>query len=387
MLENLTVVIPSMGRPDFLLRASRYWRGVGCRTIIVDGSPTVNNALSATRADRWRLDEYYWLPEGTFSERIKEGVSRVETEYVALCADDDFLLPAALESCLEVLAKDPRVITATPYRAWFGPNEMSELALQFQDEYEEAVHPNAADRLLRLGGAYSDAYMYGVSRTAALRTAAEALVNVGPMQVYAIEEWILQATLAALGSLSVVPFLGRLYSWELDQNQNTTLPHHAEWLGSLASTDDRIHMHRAIATEVGIHSGLPALELVEALEGASQSRHANFMRTRTEEGFPKRAIWARGKLREALRPLPRPIRAAILNPIHGLLRYSSSSVPFSAARSWAKELSRLEARGLVKDSDVLSSLPMLVVSSDTRGFYHSARPNELTGCTGQSDSR
>lgn len=105
---TVSLIVPTLERPDFLLRLIRFYqasRFTG-KILIGDGGNTsrVQQTKVALRHAAPGLDIGYWhFPGAGVAQVVRELSSEVSTPYVALVADDDFLVPSALEKCAAFL--------------------------------------------------------------------------------------------------------------------------------------------------------------------------------------------------------------------------------------------------------------------------------------------
>jgi glycosyltransferase domain-containing protein len=102
VLSLLTVVIPSYGRQDFLLRQCIYWHGSGAIVIIVDGSPkplleNIQHKLNCLG------DIIYVHSPTSLMDRFNQAAKLVHTRYTVMSGDDEFLLFSGLRSAIHLL--------------------------------------------------------------------------------------------------------------------------------------------------------------------------------------------------------------------------------------------------------------------------------------------
>lgn len=113
MKKYLTVIIPTFNRPRRLRRLLEYFsaEGLNCNIVIADSSddgPSRENEESvASLRIGLNLSLIKFSPEIDPYSKLRSSISDVNTEFVASCADDDFLIPSALSSCVEFLAANP----------------------------------------------------------------------------------------------------------------------------------------------------------------------------------------------------------------------------------------------------------------------------------------
>ena len=105
-LSNLTIVIPTISRPLFVLRQFEYWGETDAQIVILDG------AASPIDIPRTLLrSNVRYVHTGTrFNVRLANAGSFVNTDYCALLTDDEFFLPSGLSAALQRLDDDPSII-------------------------------------------------------------------------------------------------------------------------------------------------------------------------------------------------------------------------------------------------------------------------------------
>lgn len=121
LLHELSVVIPTFNRHEFVLRQLRYWSNTGAEVIIVDGSkePLAQHALN-----KFGFSNLIYLhAQDTFNERLKLAAKKITRTYAVHCSDDDFLLFSGIISCIKRLKSNKKLIACSgqtikinPYR-------------------------------------------------------------------------------------------------------------------------------------------------------------------------------------------------------------------------------------------------------------------------------
>ena len=102
-LKNLTLVIPSFERQDYLVRQINYWKDKNIYVIILDGSRfPLDLEKSPTAGMIHSCISYFHLPV-SLEERLGFVLGRIQTKYAALLSDDEFFLPSSLISCIDYL--------------------------------------------------------------------------------------------------------------------------------------------------------------------------------------------------------------------------------------------------------------------------------------------
>lgn len=100
----ITVVIPTHNRHQYISRAAKYYIGMGLQVLVLDSSLecfSVNENIDNL--------SYYHLPGLTFAEKIKFGCELVETEYIALSPDDDFIFEDSIFNAICVLENNKNI--------------------------------------------------------------------------------------------------------------------------------------------------------------------------------------------------------------------------------------------------------------------------------------
>ena len=99
--DKITIVILSYNRRKSLIRTLRYWSKINVKIIIFDGSQTAldDDCLMENNI------EYIHQP-ASFYERFLNSKNYLKTEFVIMCADDEFYLPSALSSCIKFLVNN-----------------------------------------------------------------------------------------------------------------------------------------------------------------------------------------------------------------------------------------------------------------------------------------
>ena len=84
MNSKLSVLIPTHRRPQYLLRAVEYWDEIDVSLYIADSSPNDINSSDVR-------ENFHHLPHLNLPQKIYHVLKQIETPFVAMCADDDFI--------------------------------------------------------------------------------------------------------------------------------------------------------------------------------------------------------------------------------------------------------------------------------------------------------
>lgn len=94
---NFTLIIPTHNRHKYLRRSVAYFKSIDCDVIYCDSSSVSYDGLFAPNM------KYLHLPESAFADKILIALEYVATDFVALCADDDFIMFNALYKGVDIL--------------------------------------------------------------------------------------------------------------------------------------------------------------------------------------------------------------------------------------------------------------------------------------------
>ncbi|MFH0855103.1 MAG: TIGR00180 family glycosyltransferase [Candidatus Omnitrophota bacterium] len=113
--QLVSIIIPTMNRSDFLIRALNYYRSVGFKGYICIGdssygehSRIITDFIKEIGSDLNIIYKYYSNPP-YYNDAIcvKDLLELVVTPYAVESGDDDFLVPSALEKCASFLQENP----------------------------------------------------------------------------------------------------------------------------------------------------------------------------------------------------------------------------------------------------------------------------------------
>jgi glycosyltransferase domain-containing protein len=97
-LENVTVIIPAHNRPERLRRLLHYYNSTNIRMVVPDSSENIFPDV-----DKYPDIIYFHEPHIHFLKKIHKTLPFIKTKYVFFCAEDDFIVPQAIEKIMEYL--------------------------------------------------------------------------------------------------------------------------------------------------------------------------------------------------------------------------------------------------------------------------------------------
>lgn len=172
----LTVMVPTINRPDFLIRLLRYYEACRFPYTLAIGDSSDEERARPTRVVLAELEgklkiNYFSCPELNDAQTIRFLIERLETPYAVFVADDDFLVPEGLAAAARFLDDHPDyaaahgqgIIAVLQDSGSYG--RFSATGLYRQPVLEQAA---ACDRLQALMRNYS-VPLFSVHRTATWR--------------------------------------------------------------------------------------------------------------------------------------------------------------------------------------------------------------------------
>ena len=114
-LSELTIVIPTVSRPLFILRQHEYWRNTDAQIVILDGASNPIAIPPILQSPNIR-----YIHRGTrFNERLSSASQYVNTKYCALLPDDEFFLVSGLLAAIRRLEEDKNIIGCVGRNLYF----------------------------------------------------------------------------------------------------------------------------------------------------------------------------------------------------------------------------------------------------------------------------
>lgn len=102
-LSHLTVVVPSYNRQDYICRLATYYTGTSLNILVLDGS---DEEIALDKKNIFPANFKYIYLNKDFLNRLKLASEMVDTPYVCLLGDDEFLFPETLLNCIDFLSRN-----------------------------------------------------------------------------------------------------------------------------------------------------------------------------------------------------------------------------------------------------------------------------------------
>ena len=222
VLSKLTLVIPTFNRQNFVLRTIAYWAGKGPNVIVVDGSPS--------SIDQIELDKipsnvrYIFEPSGIF-DRLRTALDHVDTEFVALLADDEFFIPSALSNCLDQLIRDSELVACCGRSLAFGYKNASVFGVPMYSQLEnyQLNEEEPEERLLKHMLEYAPSLIYAVCRASHWKNSWNCILE-HEFSFFASAEIQFSMLMSCAGKSKVIPELMWLRSRGENSNSELSNP-------------------------------------------------------------------------------------------------------------------------------------------------------------------
>ncbi len=113
-MKNLTLIVPTHNRHHYLTRSIAYFQHLDAEVIYCDSSIEQFNRGMPDNI------KYLHLPEKSFAEKVMIAIEEGRADYVALCADDDFILIETLYEGLKFLADNNQFVAVVGRYVYFN---------------------------------------------------------------------------------------------------------------------------------------------------------------------------------------------------------------------------------------------------------------------------
>jgi len=204
-LESLTVVIASYERPINLAQTFSFLESVGLRSIIMDGSDSINEELASSSSP---LLKYIHAPLTRYEERMAAAAQFVETAYTLSMSDDEYFVPSALKSAIQFLDFNPGYVSCLGQVIGFSV-ENGEISWKTQSPELGGFSLDDEEPAARLSShisRYRVCAYYSIVRSEIwARTWRE--ISKHDFRVFAISELQFEAAVSYSGKIKVLPCL------------------------------------------------------------------------------------------------------------------------------------------------------------------------------------
>lgn len=265
-LSRLTVIIPTISRPDYVRRQLKYWLQTDAVVRIIDGAVVpidlMEFDLTGTNV------KYIHLPMN-FNDRVAIAGQLIETEFSCLLGDDEFFVPSGLNECISYLDNHPDDIGCVGKVLNFFVEQGKFLGYQSYTEWtdfsDDAV--TATDRVRQILPPL-DTHMacYGIYRSEYWKK----IFEMSYRDYYScgyLYERILNLYRAVLGRTVILNNLLWMRSMENSPISDPSVPRSdgglVGWADNPANRSELLHYHNKIRAILGTGDGISSTEADE----------------------------------------------------------------------------------------------------------------------------
>ena len=218
-LSDLTLVIPSYERQAYLLRQIEFWSRYPVNVVILDGS---KSGCKHSRIVNMPSQIKYRHMPVSLEERLGFVRGRITTKFAALLSDDEFLIPSAVESCLEYLLSHPDYVACKGQALWFDCNKGVVVGGRIYPGLQGYVidDDTASGRMLQHMNNYEMATLWSIQRTDVFNLCLEVMSCERAFSTAAAAEMQISLATAYSGKCKVINELMWLRSRENDSRSS-----------------------------------------------------------------------------------------------------------------------------------------------------------------------
>jgi glycosyltransferase domain-containing protein len=292
----ITLLVPTLNRSQFVIRLLGFYRDVGFKGTILIGDSSGEEHLARTKAALkavgssvdWRLMECPGMNNALTTQRLLRSTT---TPYAVLLPDDDFIMPGALEDCVQFLDHHPEYVAAHGVGVVIrlsvdGPyGDILCSSYYPQPEVEERT---AAERLTAHMKDYTVG-LFSVHRTA---TWSRIYRYAGDVDDAAIGLELLPCCLSV--TEGKIKQLDRLYLVRQDHAERYLLPDVFDWIAAADWHSSYAFFRKAVGHELVCHDGLCVEEAEKIVKRAFWSYLARYIVRNSPQPYPRwRELMAR----------------------------------------------------------------------------------------------
>jgi glycosyltransferase domain-containing protein len=176
--REVTILVPTYKRVANIMQCIKYFGSInsedlGIRLLILDASPKklqdeISDFIKDIPQNRVCLSCF---PDGyNFWERLIQGIQQVETEYFAICGDDDFFFSDGLLQCVMLLDKNKDYLAARGRVYQFANNRMIDFEYSSIIPHKKSISADSLSGRISEWKDFGGSLLHIVYRTSELRT-------------------------------------------------------------------------------------------------------------------------------------------------------------------------------------------------------------------------
>ena len=174
-LKDLTIIVPSYNRQNYLIRLIKYWRDTGVKLLILDGSST-NLKKNIKILDK--NIKYIHFPSSLY-KRLYYSIKLIKTKYVMLGCDDEFYVSSSLAECVKFLSLNKDFVACTGRAISFNFKNNSIIANNIYPllKNRKLTHSDPNKRIEKHFSNYEQGHLYAVCEAKIWKIAAKTVFS------------------------------------------------------------------------------------------------------------------------------------------------------------------------------------------------------------------
>lgn len=218
MSSLITLVLILHNRHRNLDRLLDYYKNTNIPILIADSSTEKHRF-----ADDKHPCKHLYTPNVTFTKKVELVLQKVATPYVVMCADDDFIIPAAITECVNFLEANSDYSIAQGscikyYMSSIGKNQI-EFGLLYEPKQYDIEIEDPLERLEKMFDYYRSV-LYAVHRTEILRLAFKDASTV--IKNLYLNEYLTAVVPIISGKYKELPVLYQVREYAADSDDKVT---------------------------------------------------------------------------------------------------------------------------------------------------------------------
>ena len=207
MLNDLTIIIPTINRSKNLDTQIEHIKNWGSQIYVLDG--TDQKDVNIEKLSKKYLNLKYIHDTSGYHKRLMRIKDQIKTKYAMLMADDEFFIKKSLEMCVEFLNNNSDYVSCSGIAIAFNKSKKNKVI--YKEIYPKLIGYNISDfspkdRVINHLSNYVASSYYGVLHTKVIDKYIEEIKYSNTSCSETPEIW-LQSSTAYLGKIMVLPVL------------------------------------------------------------------------------------------------------------------------------------------------------------------------------------
>tara|TARA_R110000824_G_scaffold120991_4_gene276821 strand:- start:5895 stop:6965 length:1071 start_codon:yes stop_codon:yes gene_type:complete len=198
---NITVIVTVRNRRNTLPRVMNYYSDFPAKVIFLDstqGFPYNDHAAAP--------NEYRHVPGKKYTQKIRECLETIDTEYCVVVCDDDFLVRGSLDKCITFLDDNDDYVGCRGQEVALLDDFLSLETIDYLvDQKKPFSSKIAKDRVSRMWSVFNGANVHNIIRTDVYKKILDFHKEHTQFDAINIYDKTFSFVLAALGNVAVLP--------------------------------------------------------------------------------------------------------------------------------------------------------------------------------------